>query len=103
MIELPDGLLADAKNYLDITWDDPASDEKLAGILARGMKYLDSIAGRSLDYTAEDKPRELLFDYTRYVRGNALSDFALNYLHELLHLQIRQEVQDDDTQSTANV
>lgn len=103
MTELPDGLLAAAKNYLDITWDDPDGDKKLSGIIARGMKYLDSIAGKALDYTAEDKPRELLLDYARYVRSNALSDFALNYLHELIHLQISQEVDNHGAQAPSNV
>ena len=88
-------LLAAAKNYLDITWDDPEGDRKLSGILGRGMKYLDGIAGRELDYSTEDKPRELLFDYGRYVRSNALDEFQGNYLHELLALQISEEVKGD--------
>lgn len=88
---LPEGLLDAVKNYLDITWDDPAGEEKLSGIAARGMRYLDDVAGEELDYTAEDKPRELLFDYCRYVRSNALDEFQKNYLHELLSLQIAKE------------
>ena len=87
-------LLIAAKNYLDITWHDPAGDNKLFGIIARGKKYLDKVAGAELDYLAEDKPRELLFDYCRYVRSNALDEFAINYQHELLSLQIQQEVKD---------
>lgn len=91
---LPEGLLEDVKNYLDITWVDYAGDDKLSGIIARGMKYIDNVAGAAMDYTVEDKPRELLFDYCRYVRSNALNEFQTNYLHELLSLQIRQEVAD---------
>ena len=87
-------LLDAVKNYLDITWEDPAGDEKLSGILARGIKYINSVAGAELDYTVEDKPRELLFDYCRYVRSNALDEFQNNYLHELISLQISQEVKD---------
>lgn len=89
---LPTGLLRAVRNYLDITWDDPASDEKLAGIIYRGMKYIDGIAGSSMDYTVEGKPRELLLDYCRYARSNALNEFQTNYLHELLSLQINQEI-----------
>lgn len=37
---LPNGLLEAAKNYLDMTWADDAGDEKLSGILARGMSLL---------------------------------------------------------------
>lgn len=89
---LPEGLLGATKNYLDITWVDVAGDEKLSGIISRGIKYIDSIAGAVMDYTVEEKPRELLLDYCRYVRSNALSDFQNNYLHELLSLQITEEV-----------
>jgi hypothetical protein len=89
---LPIGLLDAVRNYLDITWTDAAGDTKLSGIIARGMKYLDSVAGAELDYTTEDKPRELLMDYCRYVRSNALDEFQTNYLPELLTLQIQKEV-----------
>jgi len=89
---LTDILLIAVKNYLDITWIDLAGDTKLTGIIVRGMKYLDSVAGSALDYTAEDKPRELLMDYCRYVRSNALDEFQTNYLPELLTLQIQKEV-----------
>lgn len=89
---LPDGLLDAVRNYLDITWTDDAGDAKLSGIIERGTKYLDNIAGEALDYTVEDAPRQLLFDYCRYVRSNALEEFANNYLHELLSLQNQKEV-----------
>lgn len=87
-----DELLAAVRNYLDITWEDAESDQKLSGLLARGQRYLDRVAGCALDYRVEEKPRELLFDYVRYVRSNALSDFQNNYLHELLALQMDEEV-----------
>jgi hypothetical protein len=89
---LPEGLLDAVRNYLDITWEDSAGDEKLSGIIARGIRYIDGVAGITLDYTAEDRPRELLLDYCRYVRANALDEFQVNYLHELLSLQIREEM-----------
>jgi hypothetical protein len=90
---LPEGLLEAVRNYLDITWVDAAGDEKLSGIIARGIKYIDGIAGAEMDYTVEDKPRELLFDYCRYARSNALDEFQKNYLHELLTLQLIKEVE----------
>lgn len=88
-------LLQSARNYLDITWDDPDGDLKLYGILTRGMKYLDGIAGAALDYTAEDAPRALLFDYVRYVRADALNEFQLTYLHELIGLQMNTGMKDE--------
>lgn len=86
-------LLLDAvRNYLDVTWPDAAGDEKLLGIIARGMRYLDGVAGVTLDYESEDKPRELLFEYCRYVRSNALEEFQNAFLAELLTLQMNEEV-----------
>lgn len=89
----PYELLGAVRVYLDITWSDAAGDEKLSGIIARGMKYLDSVAGDELDYLADDKPRELLFEYCRYVRSGALNEFQNNYLPELLSLQHQKEVE----------
>lgn len=103
LTQLPDGLLEAIRNYLDITWDDPDTDKKLTGIALRGMRYLDAVAGEPLDYTAEDKPRELLMDYVRYVRSGAMDEFQGNYLHELLALQIQREVARHDITETADV
>lgn len=92
-MNLPDGLLEAVRNYLDITWVDNAGDVKLTGIIERGMKYLNAVAGEELDYSEEDKPRELLLDYCRYVRSNALNEFQDHYLPELLSLQNQKEVE----------
>lgn len=93
MAELPSGLLEAVRNYLDITWTDYAGDEKLSGIIARGMKRIDRIAGEELDYTVEDTPRALLMAYCMYDRSNALDEFEKNYLSELLDLQNQKEVE----------
>lgn len=101
---LPDGLLGAARNYLDITWEDADGDIKLSGILARGMRYLNGVAGADLDYISEDAPRALLLDYARYVRADALDEFQTNYLHELIALQIREEAKRAEPgQQTADV
>ena len=92
MAALPTGLLEAVRNYLDISWTDSAGDVKISGIISRGMKYIDKAAGATQDYTVEDKPRELLLDYCRYARSNALDEFHANYLHELISLQNDVEV-----------
>jgi hypothetical protein len=89
---MPEGLLESARNYLDITWQDDAGDVKLSGILARGMAYLNSIAGAELDFTEEASPRALLFDYCRYVRSNALEEYMINFQRELIYLQNMEEI-----------
>lgn len=90
--ELLEALLLDVKDYLDITWEDDGTNSKLTGVIKRGIKYIDRAAGAEQDYSIEDKAKELLLDYCRYVRSNALSEFQNNYLPELLTLQIKQEV-----------
>lgn len=76
---LPDGLLEDAKKYLEITWSDSDTDSKLSGMLSRGIIYLDRLAGKANDYTQESAARELLFARVRYERAGALADFAKDY------------------------
>ena len=89
---LPVELLGDVRNYLDISWDDPAGDQKLTGIIARAMAYLDLKSGVTLDYSIEDLPRALLLDYCLYARSNALDEFEQNYISMLLSLQMREDV-----------
>lgn len=92
MSELPEGLLRDVKNYLDITWDDEATDRKYTGLIAGGMAYLNDKAGEKLDYTREGYGRSLLMDYVRYARDSALDVFEINYRHLLLAMQNNRRV-----------
>lgn len=82
------GLLADVKNYLDVTWADEATDQKYLGFIASGTAYLDRRAGETLDYNTDGSDgRTLLFEYVRYARDGAMDVFENNYLHLLLDLQ----------------
>lgn len=80
------------KNYLDITYSDKATEEKLTGIIDRGMSYLQRVAGASLDFVAEGEARGLLFDYCRYARSNALENFETNYKGQIIALRLDVEV-----------
>jgi hypothetical protein len=88
MADLPEGLLDDVKEYLNITWQDDKTDKKITGYINRGMKRLQDIAGASLDFTAEDLPRALLLDYCRYANSQALEVFEKNFEAELLDLHL---------------
>ena len=89
---LPGGLLADVKNYLNITWDDAATDTKVSGLIASGMVYLDGKAGGEQDYTADGGPRTLLMEYVRYARDSALDVFENNYQSLILSMQSERRV-----------
>ena len=84
---LPEGLLSDVKNYLNITWDDDATDAKVSGLIASGMVYLNAKYGEEADYTADGMPRTLLMEYVRYARDSALDVFENNYQALLLGMQ----------------
>lgn len=80
-------LLADVKNYLNITWDDDAADRKVRGLIAEGAAYLDSKRGAPADYAADGLPRSLLMDYVRYARDGARDVFENNFQSLLLGMQ----------------
>ena len=84
---LPEGLLSDVKNSLNITWDDDATDTKVSGLIAAGMVYLNAKYGEEADYTADGMPRTLLMEYVRYARDSALDVFENNFQALLLGMQ----------------
>ena len=82
--------LAALKNYLDITYDDPDTDAKLTGICRRAEEYLRKAAGYRISFSAEMDDQaalQLLFDCVRYIRSNALEEFADNFAGELWALR----------------
>ena len=84
-------MLDELKNYLDITWDDEKTNEKIAGILERAKKVLSSYAGVDLDFS-DLSDRQLLFDCCRYIRSNAYEEFKDNYSAELIMLRAKYAV-----------
>lgn len=85
--KLPEGLLSDVKNYLNITWSDQATDAKISGLIASGMVYLNDKYGGEADYTVDGNPRTLLMEYVRYGRDSALDVFENNYQALILGMQ----------------
>lgn len=97
---LPEGLLADVKNWLDITWEDDATDAKVSGLIASGMVYLDGKLGEAGDYTRDGLPRTLLLEYCRYGLDSALDVFENNYQSMILDMQNGRKVSAFDLEST---
>lgn len=84
---VPGYLLNDVKNYLNITWEDKATDLKISGFIAAAAVYLDGKGGSALDYVADGLPRTLMMEYVRYARDDALDVFENNYIHMILAMQ----------------
>ena len=83
----PESWLADENNYLNIPWDDEATDTKISGLIAAGMVYLNGKYGEEADYTADGMPRTLLMEYVRYARDSALDVFENNFQALILGMQ----------------
>lgn len=92
--EVPAGLLDDVKAFLDVTWQDPATDKKYTEMILSGMAFLDGIYGAQADYTVPGEPRTLLMEYVRYDRDSALDVFVTNYQNRLLAMQNNKKVTD---------
>ena len=90
--KIPAALLADVKNYLNITWDDLATDERIRGLIASATADLDDYAGEELDYMSDGLPRTLMMNYVRYARDEALDVFENNYRTQLVRLRNRRRV-----------
>lgn len=90
--QIPEALLADVKNYLDITWADEALDRKVQGFIRSGMVYLDGKLGESADYETDGYPRTLLFEFVRYARDGAMDVFENNYKSMILAMQNKKAV-----------
>ena len=84
---VPAALLADVKNYLNITWDDGATNAKISGLIASAAAYLDGKLGGQPDYEADGMARTLLMEYARYARDSALDVFETNYQALILTAQ----------------
>ena len=89
---IPAALLADVKNYLNITWNDLATDEHIRGLIASATADLDDYAGEELDYLSDGLPRTLMMDHVRYARDEALDVFENNYRTQLVRLRNRRRV-----------
>lgn len=84
---IPAELLADVENYLNITWDDETTDNKIRGFIAAAMAYLNEKGGSVLDYDADGLPRTLMMEYVRYARDEALDVLENNYMALILSMQ----------------
>lgn len=86
-------LLEDVRNYLDITWDDPKGDEKLQGMIKRGMASLARKIGEC-DFLGDTQERTLLFQLVMYEYSGELQQFWENYKSEVIGLQIAKKVEE---------
>ena len=82
---MPDNqLIEDILNYLDISWADNSTQNKIIDIIANGIADLDEKSGLKNDYSSYGRARTLLFIRTQYEWCNAMDDFYINYRKEII-------------------
>lgn len=91
--QLLEQLLEEVKNYLDRTWDDDKEDEKLLGMLRRGMAVISEKVGEC-DFRGETQEKLLLFQLIMYEVAGELSQFWINYKADIIGLQMDRKVEE---------
>ena len=92
-------LLQELKTYLEITWEDTHTDQKLTGILGRAKQILCGSAGAELTFADDTAERQLLLDLCRYIWNNAGEDFEENYRADLIMLRAKYQTGGDAVES----
>lgn len=87
-------LLPAIKTYLQVTWDDEQTNQRILGLIEDGAAYLDDKLGEAGDYENPGYPRTLLKEYVRYARDEALDVFENNYQAQILAMQNQKGVRD---------
>lgn len=77
-------LLDLVKQYLDITWTDTATENKLNLMINNAIADLDEKSGMKNDYTQSGRAQTLLLTRVMYEWSNALDDFYINYKSEIV-------------------
>lgn len=80
-------LLADVKNYLQISWDDEQTNKRLQEMVLGSAAYLDSVMGQTCDYSEIGNLRTLLMERVRYQFCDALDAWLPNYLSLVIAAQ----------------
>lgn len=94
-------LLPMIKSYLQITWEDEHTNDRVAGLIDDGIAYIDRLLGAPGDYFSPGQPRTLLKEYVRYARDGALDVFENNYIGLINELQNDKRVSDYAVESAA--
>jgi hypothetical protein len=81
-------LLADARDYLQITWADEATDRRLTDMIQASAVYLDAVTASENDYISPGNMRTLLLERVRYQYNGALDAWMNNYLHLVVQAQL---------------
>ena len=76
-------LMQIVKGYLNITWTDTVTENRLSNFIENGISDLDAKSGIKNDYIKPGKAQSLLLVYVMYARDGMLHEFGKNYKTEI--------------------
>lgn len=88
-------MLEELKIYLNITWDDEDIDKKLKLLILESKEAINILMGIDVDYSKVEF-KELLFNRIRYAYNNSLEYFLENFRQDILLLQLKVGVQENE-------
>ena len=77
-------LLNEIKNYLEITWDDSLGDEKMRGMVKRGMAAISGKIGECNFYEETQEKRSFLIMSCMPERGRYLNSGRITEMRSFL-------------------
>lgn len=81
------------KNYLNITWDDDNTDEKLRDTILRANGVICRYCSvDSVNYFSDMSAYQLFLDCCRYIWADSFEEFEHNFLSQINSLQLDYEV-----------
>lgn len=93
-------MLQEVKDYLNITWTDETTDNKLKRFIDGGKSYLSRKTQVQLDFASDLEASQLLMDYCRYAYNHSLEDFYNNFGQDIFDLSLKYGVDDHEETST---
>lgn len=90
-------LLDDAKLKLRVTWEE--EDARIQDMIESAKDYFKRRTSTDFDYDAPGQPKTLLLNRVFYEYSNELHNFEINYLSEILELQLTAAIELSKAQS----
>lgn len=84
--------LDEKKRALNITWDDPDTNQKIDEDFLAAESLIKDYAGEVLDVDADLEARQLIKDAARYIWNDCLDEFERRYMTHLIAIRNKYKV-----------
>ena len=84
--------LDEKKRALNITWDDPDTNQKIDEDFLAAESLIKDYAGEDLDVDADLEARQLIKDAARYIWNDCLDEFERRYMTHLIAIRNKYKV-----------